>query len=137
MGALLAALVMLLAAGCSRSPSEQGLRDVIAEMAAAVEKRDAAAFLSHVADDFTRESGGMDQQQLRALLLGLFLRNQRIDVVTSIREIRIDGKRATVRLSVLATGGAGLLPERGRAWDLTTAWRHDGDWKIFNAQWTE
>jgi hypothetical protein len=39
---------------------------------------------------------------------------------------------------VVATGGAGLLPERGQAWDFESAWRRErGQWKVFNAEWRE
>ena len=107
-------------------------------MVDAVESRDARALLHHVADDFTRDSGGFDRRQMRALLLGVFLRNQRIRVVTTVREVRIDGDRGRVRLNLLATGGAGLLPERGRLWDVSSAWRREGsDWKLYNAEWSD
>lgn len=131
--------VFLLAAlaGCTRTPPEQQLRDTIARMADAVERRDAAALLAHVADDFTRDDGGLDRRQLRSLLLGIFLRNQRIGVYPAVREVRVDGTRAVVRLGLLATGGSGLLPEQGRTWNLTTGWRRDGDWKVFNARWSD
>ena len=134
--ALLPAVSFLSA--CSRSSPEQALRDTIAVMVQAVESRDAKALFGHVADDFTRDSGGLDRRQLRALLLGLFVRNQRIQVVTTVREVRIEGNRGRVRFNVLATGGAGLLPERGRLWDVSSAWRLDGgDWKIYNAEWSD
>lgn len=134
-GALLATPLL---SACSRSSPEQALRDTIAAMSAAVEARDAKALFAHVADDFVRDSGGFDRRQLRALLLGLFLRNQRIHVVTNVREVQVDGDRGRVRLGLLATGGAGLLPERGRLWDVSSAWRRDGgDWKLYNAEWSD
>lgn len=136
--ACLALLAVPVLAACSRSSPEQQLRDTIAKMSDAVEARDASTLLAHVADDFTRDSGGMDRQQLRSLMLGLFLRNQRIKVLSTISDLRVDGERATVKLAVLATGGAGLLPERGRAWNVTTTWRREkSEWKVFNAQWAD
>jgi len=41
-------------------------------------------------------------------------------------------------VKVFATGGAGLLPERGQTWDFDSAWRREsGRWKVFNAEWSE
>ena len=124
--------------GCKRPSPEQALRDTIAAMVQAVEARDVKALLDHVAGDFTRNSGGLDRKQVRSLLLGIFLRTQKIHGVTTIREVKVDGDRGQVRLNLLATGGAGLLPERGRLWDISSGWRRDGgDWKLFNAEWSD
>ena len=135
-GALLSVFPFLSA--CDRASPEQALRDTIAAMVQAVESRDAKALFDHVADDFTRDSGGLDRRQMRALLLGLLLRNRNIRIVTTVREVRIEGNRGRARLHLLATGGAGLLPERGRLWDVSSAWRREGgDWKLYNAEWTD
>jgi len=135
-GALIA--VALLAGGCSRSDPEQELRSTIAAMARAVEQREPASFLDAVADDFSRESGAFGKQDARRLLAGAYVRNEKITVSAVVTEVRIDGDRASARVKVFATGGAGLLPERGQTWDFDSAWRRDsGRWKVFNAEWSE
>jgi ketosteroid isomerase-like protein len=134
----LVACAVVLAAGCGRSDPERELRATIASMAQAVEKRDPGAFLDAVSDDFTRESGAFGKQDAKRLLLGAFLRNEKINVAAVVTDVRVEGDRAFAKVRVAATGGAGLLPERGQTWDFDTAWRRErGQWKVFNAEWHE
>ena len=134
--ALLCALA--LAGGCSRSDPERELRATIDAMARAVEQRDAAVFLDAMSDDFTRESGAFGKQDAKRVLLAAFLRNERINVTAVVTDVRIEGDRAFAKVRVVATGGAGLLPERGQTWDYDSAWRRErGQWKAFNAEWRE
>jgi len=128
----------LLAAGCGRSDPEQELRSTITAMAQAIESREPAAFMEAVADDFARESGAFGKQDARRLLAGAYMRNEKINVSAIVTEVRVEGDRASARVKVFATGGAGLLPERGQTWDFDSAWRREGGrWKVFNAEWRE
>jgi ketosteroid isomerase-like protein len=136
--ALLLALGAALAAACGRSDPERELRATIDSMAQAIEKREPAAFLDAMADDFSRESGAFGKQDAKRTLVAAILRNEQINVSAAVTEVRIDGDRAFARVRVVATGGAGLLPERGETWDFESAWRRDGgQWKVFNAEWRE
>jgi ketosteroid isomerase-like protein len=131
-------LALAVLAGCGRSDPERELRATIDAMAQAVEKREPAAFLDAMADDFSRESGAFGRQDAKRTLVAAILRNEKISVNAVVTEVRIDGDRAFARVRVVATGGAGLLPERGQAWDFETAWRRErGQWKVFNAEWRE
>jgi ketosteroid isomerase-like protein len=135
-----AALLIALAfgAGCARSDPERELRATIDAMAQAIEKREPAAFLEAMTDDFSRESGAFGKQEAKRTLAAAILRNEKIGVSAVVTEIRIDGDRAFARVRVVATGGAGLLPERGQTWDFESAWRREsGQWKVFNAEWRE
>ena len=118
------ALVLALVAGCGRSDPERELRATIESMMRAIEKRDPAAFLEAMTDDFSRESGAFGKPDAKRTLVAANLRNERIEVSAAVTEVRIQGDRAYARVRVIATGGAGLLPERG--------W-----WKVFNAEWRE
>lgn len=130
--------VLALPVGCSRSDPEKELRATVAQMAAAIEKRDPGAFLDAVAEDFTRESSAFGKQEAKRLLAGLMLRNAKIGVSAIVSDVKIDGPRATAKVRVLATGGEGLLPERGQVWEFDTVWRRDGSkWRVFNAEWRE
>jgi hypothetical protein len=72
------------------------------------------------------------------VLAGAYVRNEKITVSAVVTEVRIDGDRASAKVKVFATGGAGLLPERGQTWDFDSAWRREsGRWKVFNAEWSE
>lgn len=123
---------------CSRSDPERELRDTIARMAAAVEARRPADLLDHVAEDFSRESGVFGRNDVKRVLAGVLLRNEKISVTAVVTETRIEGPHASARVRVFATGGRGLLPERGQTWDFATHWRRDGrKWVVFNAQWQD
>ena len=130
--------LVLLAAACGRSDPEKELRAAVAAMAQAIEQHRVGDALEPVADDFTRESGAFGKQDARRLLAATVLRNEKIQVSATVTEVRIEGDRAFAKVRVLAIGGAGLLPERGQAWEFDTVWRRDrGGWKVFNAEWRE
>jgi len=131
-------LALAFAAACGRSDPERELRATIDSMAQAIEKREPAAFLEAMADDFSRESGAFGKQDAKRTLVAAILRNEKIHVSATVTEVRIEGDRALARARVVATGGAGLLPERGQTWDFESAWRRErGQWKVFNAEWRE
>ncbi len=107
-------------------------------MAQAVEKRDPAAFLNFVSDDFTRESGGFGKQELKRMLAGVMLRNEKITVNAVVTEVRLEGDRAQATVRVVTTGGAGVLPERGQGWNFDSLWRREnGRWRVYNAEWRD
>jgi len=131
-------MVLMTMGGCSRSDPEQELRTTIDAMAQAIEQHRVADALEPVADDFTRESGAFGKQDARRVLAGVMLRNGRIQLSTTVNQVRIEGERASAKVRVIATGGTGLLPERGQTWEFDTAWRRErGRWKVFNAEWRE
>jgi ketosteroid isomerase-like protein len=125
-------------AACGRSDPERELRATIATMAQAVEQRDPAAFMEAVAEDFTRESGAFGKQDAKRVLVATYLRNEKINLTAVVSDVRIEGDRAFAKVRVVATGGAGMLPERGQTWDFDTVWRREGSaWRVFNAEWRE
>lgn len=134
--ALLVTSALLVA--CARSDPERELRETIGAMAAAIEKRDPGVFLEVLADDFTRESGAFGKHDAKRVLAGALLRNEKISVTAVVTDVRIEGERAFAKVRVVATGGAGLLPERGQIWEFDSAWRREGGrWRVFNAEWRE
>jgi ketosteroid isomerase-like protein len=136
--ALLGLLALLGLAACRRSDPERELRETVAQMAQAIEKREPAGFLDALSEDFTRESGAFGKQDARRVLAGVLLRNERIQLSAVVSDVRVEGDRAFAKVRVIATGGAGLLPERGQAWEFESAWRREkGGWKVFNAEWRE
>lgn len=132
-------MVLAVAAmACSRSDPERELRSAVAAMAQSIEQREPTAFLDSVSDDFARESDAFGKQDVKRVLVGVYLRNEKISVNAVVTDVRIEGDRARAKVRVLATGGAGLLPERGQTWDFDSVWRREkGQWKVYNAEWRE
>lgn len=137
--ARIAAIVLATAVlSCSRSDPERELRSNVTAMAQAIEQREPAALLDYVSDDFARESGAFGKQEIKRVLAGVYLRNEKITVNAVVSDVRIEGDRAQAKVHVLATGGAGLLPERGQSWDFDSVWRRErGQWKVYNAEWRD
>ena len=133
---MLLAAVMLLAAGCSRSPPEQRLRTQLSTMQAALEERRAGDFMDGVAADFAGNDG-MDRAALQQVVRAQVLANARIGLTLGPAEVALVDDRATVRFSAVASGGGGrIVPERAQAWDVTSGWRDEGgDWRLYNAEW--
>ena len=135
LGVLLAVAAI---AACGRGDPEKALRATIAAMAQAIEQHRVADALEPLSDDFTRESVAFGKRDARRLLAASMLRNEKIQLGTTVTALRIDGDRASATVRVIASGGSSLLPERGQTWEFDTAWRRDGEqWKLFNAEWRE
>jgi hypothetical protein len=138
LGGILAVPVAFTLGACSRPDPERELRSAVAAMSQAIEQREPATFLDSISDDFTRESGAFGKQDAKRLLVGAYLRNEKISVNAVVTDVRIDGDRARAKVRVFATGGAGLLPERGQSWNFDSVWRREnGRWKVYNAEWVE
>jgi hypothetical protein len=129
-------LSLLALAGCSRTPPEQRLRERIGQMQEALEQREARAFMEGVAEDFAG-NGGMDRAALQQAVRAQVLANADIGLALGPAEIELQGERATVRFSAMATGGGGrLLPDRAGGWQVTSGWRdQDGQWLLYYAEW--
>lgn len=127
--------VFLLCAACSRPSEEQRLRDTIAAMEVAIEAGETGDFIEHVSPEFIGQGSGIDQRQLRAILLSQSLRHERISVLLGPLDVQMFERRATVKVRVLATGGS-WFPETGRQIDIESHWQlDDGEWVCFRAEW--
>lgn len=123
-------------AGCVRTPPEQALRERVGALEAAIDARDAGALHGILADDFIGP-GGMDDAGARRLAQGMFLRYRDIGTRLGPLDVQLEERHATVRFDAVVTGGAGtLLPQSGQVYDVTTAWRLEGDdWRLVSAEW--
>jgi hypothetical protein len=132
-----AALALLLGlAACAPAAPEQRLRERFGQMQAAVEAGQAGDFMEGVSPDFTGESG-MDRAALHNLLRVRMLADPHLGVTTGPLDVRVQGDNATIAFDVMLTAGSGrLLPDRARAYRVTTAWRtEDGQWRVHHARW--
>lgn len=65
------------------------------------------------------------------------LGHQAIGVTVGPVDVQMQGSTATVRFSVLLTGGGRWLPDQAQHYQVTTGWRLRGsDWELYHAQWT-
>ena len=89
-----------------------------------------------VSADFAGKNG-MDRAALHNLLRLQMLGNASVGVTRGPLEIQWQGDHATVKCSVLLTGGGGrFLPERAQTYAITSGWREeDGEWRVYYAEW--
>lgn len=132
----LAVALLTLAAGCTRTPPEQALRETIAAMEEAAEARDSETLVENFADDFAGP-GEMDRDRFRRYLALIWLRNRNVGVTLGPLEVELVGQdRARVNFTAAARGGTGWMPERAEVYQVTTGWRLEGDeWKLISADW--
>lgn len=127
----------LVLAACMREPDEAALREAVASLEAAVERRDASAVEDALASDFIGPDG-MDRDGARRLAALVFLRHREVGVRPGPLDVAMGGGHATVDFSAVVTGGAGrALPDAARIYAVRTAWRvEDGQWRLVSAEWS-
>jgi hypothetical protein len=135
---LLMCVFFISACGTPDSPETQ-VRRAIDAMEKAAEARDVGDLMEFVADDF-RDQYGQDRDQLRQYLVGYFIANQSIHLLTRIDELELPGPdEALVRMTV---GMVGQDADAANAWNLAadvqdfeiTLRRDDDDWKVLYAK---
>ena len=134
--------VAMLVAGCgSGGDPDAEIRALLAEAEQAAEARDASFFGGLVGESY-RDSRGRDRAELMRSVRGYFIANQRIEVVTRVDEVELQG--ADAARVVLH---AGMLGQRSGAATLmgvdADLYRfelelvnEDGDWRIIGADWS-
>jgi len=136
---LAATVAAVLAAGCGSTDPEVEIRAVLAAAEGAAESRDAGFFADLVAESY-RDSHGNDRDQLVRTVRGLFLANQRIEVVSRVDEIVLEGADAA-----RAVLHAGMLGQRSGAellagvdadlYRFELELVNDGEWQVIGAKW--
>ena len=137
---LAAATAAALVAGCGTSDPEAEIRALFAAAEEAVEARDAGFFGSLIGEAY-RDSHGNDRSEVLRRLRGYFIANQRIEIVSRVDEIALQGSDAA-RVILQA----GMLGQRAGQ-DLLSGIDADlyrfelelvndgGDWHIIGANW--
>ncbi|MES9816858.1 MAG: hypothetical protein ABW155_09420 [Candidatus Thiodiazotropha sp.] len=140
---ILLIIVSLLSVGCSDTPlsPEEQLRNVISEAETYLESRDLSSAMTFV-DPAYRDESGRDFRELKAMLLGYFMRHKSIYIISTIDQIDIRSEnQAEV---VLFAGLAGSPQEtemtlsqwHGELLRLKLMFtRGDDDWRLQMAQW--
>jgi hypothetical protein len=134
-----AALGAVLAAGCATGDSEAEIRAMLGAAAEAAEARD-TSFFADVVGDAYRDARGNDREQLLRSVRGYFIANQRIEVLSRVESVVLEGDdaaRAVVHAGLMGRAGAGLADGVDAdlyRFDLELV-NDDGEWKIIGASW--
>jgi hypothetical protein len=136
----LALTAAVLVTGCSADDAEAEIRAVLAAAEAAAEARDVGFFRDFTGSGY-RDMRGNDREQLLNMLRGYFIVHQKIEIVSRVEEIRIEGvdaAHAVVHAGVVGQrAGESLLG--GIGGDL---YRFEveliddgGEWRMIGAKW--
>ena len=130
-------LLGLLSACGQQLTVEQQIIATIREMQARIEAGERRPFMAYIADDFSGQSGSMNREQLRALMIMQLNRYQRLQ--GQLFPIRVEDTgdgTASAHFRALVTGGPNWIPESGQVFEFDTRWRKDGsDWLLTAADW--
>jgi len=134
---VLAVALSLSLAACSEPPSDPEI-----EIRAAIEAAEAAAeageyelLAARVSRDYA-DRAGRDRPRLLLMIRGLLMRYPRLEIIVTLREVRVlSPELARVRLDVLGAG-AGRGGFSADAFPLELSLRRErGQWRITRAEW--
>jgi hypothetical protein len=137
---LLGGWATMLVSGCGTPDPETEIRAFLAAAEQAAEARDTGFFREALGAGY-RDARGNDHERLVSSIRGYFLVNQRIEVVSQVDEVVLEGSdaaRAVVHAGMLGQrNGASLLG--GVEADLyrfeLELVNDDGEWRIIGATW--
>lgn len=136
--ALTVILTGMLLTACGEELSvEQQVIATLESMEQSAEEGRHLDFMSHVADDFSGQYGGMDRRGFHRFMIFQMSENRRLQAqLFPIRVRENNNAGASASFKILVTGGAGLLPDRGQLFAVKTDWVRDGsDWLLSVAEW--
>lgn len=129
-----------LAQGCAASDPEVEIRALLAAIEEAAEARDVGFFAETLGDGY-RDANGNDRDEVLRMLRGYFIANQRVEVLSRVDEITLEGAdaaRAVVRAALVGQrpGGALLGVDSDLYRFELELVNEGGDWKIIGAKWS-
>ena len=133
-----AALAALLLVACGEKLSvEQQIIATLQVMEEAAEQGEHFEFMGYVANSFSSQYGSMDRREFHRFMIFQINQNRRLHAQFFPIYVQETGKDlASAHFKLLVTGGAGLLPESGRLFEVETQWLRDGnDWMLEKADW--
>jgi len=135
---LSAFLIVGLLAACGEKLSvEQQIIATLRNMEYAAEEGEHLNFMGYVADSFQGQQGSMDRREFHRFMLFQINQHRRLQAQFFPIYVTETGEgTATANFRLLVTGGAGLLPDAGRLFEVRTHWLRDGaDWVLIEADW--
>ncbi len=134
------ALAAVLVAGCGTGDPETEIRALLAAAEKAAEERD-AGFFADAIDTSYRDARGNDRDGLIRSIRGYFIANQRIEIVSRVDEVVLEGTdaaRAVVHAGMVGQrAGATLVDGVGAdlyRFELELV-NEGGDWRIIGADY--
>jgi hypothetical protein len=130
-----------LAMGCAASDPEVEIRALLAAAEEAAEARDVGFFGDALGEAY-RDARGNDRDEALRTLRGFFIANQRVEVVSRVDEIALEGTdaaRAVVHAGLVGqrAGGALLGGVGGDLYRFELELvNDDGEWRIIGAKWS-
>ena len=133
-----AALAAFLLVACGEKLSvEQQIIATLQVMEEAAEQGEHFEFMGYVANSFSGQNGSMDRREFHRFMIFQINQNRRLHAQFFPIYVQESGEDlASAHFRLLVTGGAGLLPESGRLFEVETQWLRDGsDWMLEKAEW--
>ncbi len=134
----LAVLALVAVTGCGQKDPQNALEQAAQDLQDAIAARQTGKAMERIHADFQGASG-MDRQQARQMMAGLFLRYQNIGLLVVGRECRLDKgfyDRGHCSARVGVSGAQGLIPERADLYQVETTWQLAGkDWQLREIRW--
>jgi len=129
--------VLLLTACDDELTVEQQVIATIRNMEYAAEQGQHLEFMTYIAESFGAQQGSMDRREFHRFMIFQINQNRRLQAqIFPIYVTETGEETASAQFRILVTGGAGLLPESGRLFDVETNWLRDGgDWQLNQADW--
>lgn len=121
---------------CSPPPDDEArLRQVLEQMAEAIEQHDRQTIMQQLAVDF-RTTQGLLPQDINRMLFIQFRENKQIQVFLYDIDVRLMPVTADVELETLLLGSSQWLPERGRRYQVQMRWqKQEEEWRLVRVDW--
>ena len=129
--------------GCGASDPEREIRALLAEAEEAAEARDTGFFGDLLGASY-QDARGNDRDEALRVIRGYFIANQRVEIVSRVDEVRLEGPQGDAAHAVVHAGmvgqraGGGLIPDVEAdlyRFELELV-NDDGDWRIIGATWS-
>lgn len=134
----LAILALAVGVGCSKQDPQNALEQAAQELQDAIAARQTGKAMERIHADF-QGANGMDRQQTRQIMTGMFLRYQNIGLLVVGRECQLDKgfyDRGHCSARVGVSGAQGLIPERADLYKVDTSWQLAGkEWQLREISW--
>ncbi|MFO7706150.1 MAG: hypothetical protein R6V43_13620 [Halopseudomonas sp.] len=129
-------------AGCGAQSADQRLNLKLDELSNGLEARSTDRVMAVLHTDFQADlqaRAALDRDWARRTMTGLFLQNQRVNVVVLNQQTEIDpiyAGQAQTRAQVSLSGAERLIPDSARVYALTLNWLQEhGDWHLHRLTW--